>query len=197
MRWVTDEPTCTSDRVENHTFSNRLSGLDTDEVLRMPAHPVVDPLDELLTRLLESAASKEKHHDALKRRWAIVHNVLGLPAAALAAVAGAAVLASTTTRVVGGLIALVSAALTATNAFLDSSARRKEHRMLTAGWSDLHRQVELLRSFDLGEARSSTAESAALRADIEPRVRRLVEVERMLCAGILPAFASDKKAVEP
>ncbi len=55
--------------------------------------------------------------------WRAAHLTLGVPAAALAAIAGATALASTTGRVAAGIIALVSAGLSAVASSLDAAGR--------------------------------------------------------------------------
>src|SRR5487761_45424 len=63
--------------------------------------------------------------------------VLGLPAAVLAAVAGATGLISAAGRVPAAVIALVAAGLTAAATFLNSDDNQKSNIVMSAAWSEL------------------------------------------------------------
>ena len=66
---------------------------------------------------------------------------LGLPAAVLAAVAGATALASAAGRFLAGIGAVVSSALTATVTFLDYGKKRDKAAVTGAWWTDLYDQI--------------------------------------------------------
>jgi hypothetical protein len=103
----------------------------------------------LLDRLAAEAVNGAAWHEHAANRWARIYFTLGLPAAILAAIAGATALASSTSRIVAGIIALVSAGLTAAATFLDSSNSQRRHRDLAAAWSMLDRDVALVATFEL------------------------------------------------
>src|SRR5256885_1436628 len=88
----------------------------------------------LLNRLALEAKNGAAWYSHRAVRWGRVYLTLGLPAAVLAAIAGAAALASTTTRIVGGIIALTAAGVSAAAAFLDSRNSQKRFEDLAAAW---------------------------------------------------------------
>jgi hypothetical protein len=63
--------------------------------------------------------------------------MLGLPAAILAAISGAAGLAGSAGRVPAAIIALVAAGLTAAATFLNSDENSKTDKELSAAWQEL------------------------------------------------------------
>lgn len=69
--------------------------------------------------------------------WNTAHIVLGFPAALLAAVAGAAGLATAEARVPAALLALASAGFTAGAGFLRSDARRIANKRARRAWAEL------------------------------------------------------------
>lgn len=69
--------------------------------------------------------------------WGRAYYLLGLPAAILATIAGAAALASTAGRVPAAIIALISAGLTAAATFLNSDENKKNHIRFSAAWQQL------------------------------------------------------------
>src|SRR5690349_20952389 len=71
------------------------------------------------------------------RWWGRAYYLLGLPAAVLAAVAGATGLISAAGRVPAAIIALVAAGLTAAATFLNSDENQKSNIVMSAAWSEL------------------------------------------------------------
>ncbi|HXL91964.1 MAG TPA: hypothetical protein VN969_23730 [Streptosporangiaceae bacterium] len=71
------------------------------------------------------------------RWWGRAYYLLGLPAAVLAAVAGATGLISAAGRVPAAIIALVAAGLTAAATFLNSGDNQKNRIVMSAAWSEL------------------------------------------------------------
>lgn len=71
------------------------------------------------------------------RWWGRAYYLLGLPAAVLAAVAGATGLISAAGRVPAAIIALVAAGLTAAATFLKSDENQKNNIVMSAAWSEL------------------------------------------------------------
>jgi hypothetical protein len=132
----------------------------------------VDAVKELLQRLIAEARERAAWHEKHAARWARAYYTLGIPAAVLAGIAGATALASTTTRVVAGIIALTSAGISAAAIFLDSRNHQQHHRILAAKWSTLERDVNFTVMFDL-----STVQTGVRRSIEHPSedVRRLEE----------------------
>ena len=103
--------------------------------------------------------------------WRAAHLTLGVPAAALAAIAGATALASTTGRVAAGIIALVSAGLSAVASSLDAAGRaesRADLRQPLPGGeaaARVARQVDLPLQ-DVTTARQTLSELMARRDEI-------------------------------
>ena len=71
------------------------------------------------------------------RWWGRAYYILGLPAAVLAAVAGATGLISAAGRVPAAIIALVAAGLTASATFLNGDDNQKSNIVMSAAWSEL------------------------------------------------------------
>jgi hypothetical protein len=69
--------------------------------------------------------------------WGRAYYLLGLPAAVLAAVAGATGLISAAGRVAAAVIALVAAGLTAAATFLKSDKNQESNIVMSAAWSHL------------------------------------------------------------
>lgn len=104
-----------------------------------PAHIVRlrDAVGEELSQISDRAGKSAKLCRSKARFWSRVYFMVGLPAAILAAVAGATALASHDLAVLAGSIALVSAGLTAAATFLDSATRQTSLNNLAAGWQVL------------------------------------------------------------
>ena len=123
---------------------------------------VVASATVLLHRLAEEARNGAAWYSRRASRWGRVYLTLGLPAAVLAAVAGAAALASTTTRIVGGIIALTSAGFSAAAAFLDSRNSQQGFAALAGSWSALGSDVDRLLTFDVSHIEELSHRAAAL-----------------------------------
>jgi hypothetical protein len=81
--------------------------------------------------------------------WRSVNLLIGVPAACLAAVAGATALASTTSRIAAGIIALVAAALGAVATTLDASKRAEAAEAAGNRYLALQHEAEIAREVDL------------------------------------------------
>ncbi|MFD7920838.1 hypothetical protein ACFV3R_16630 [Streptomyces sp. NPDC059740] len=75
--------------------------------------------------------------------WAIADIALGFPAALLAAVSGAAGLATADARTPAALLALASAGLSAGAGFLRSGTRRTGHKRARRAWAALEGEATL------------------------------------------------------
>jgi hypothetical protein len=116
---------------------------------------------------VRSFVEQEAEADRQSQRWGIragryngLYVLLGLPAAVLAAVAGVTVLASTAGRLAAGIVALMSAALSASATFLDSAKKRDQAAKLNTEWEDLYNEMRVCR---LTELASFTTESGPSR----------------------------------
>jgi len=95
---------------------------------------------------LEAEAERQSLTYASKSRlYASLYYILGLPAAILAAIAGATALASATGRYVAGIIALASSALSAAVVYLDSGKQRDRAAQTRNYWDDLYTEIHVAR----------------------------------------------------
>lgn len=102
--------------------------------------------------LEEIIAGSERVADWHSRRGAWygrIYIALGLPAAILAALAGATALASTAGRVPAGIIALISAAIGAAGTFLNSGDQRRYHQQMASQWYMIAGEAKLHKIVDL------------------------------------------------
>jgi hypothetical protein len=103
--------------------------------------------------------------------WRAAHLILGVPAAALAAIAGATALASTTGRVAAGIIALVSAGLSAVASSLDAAGRAESAQTSGNRYLAVQAAARVARTVDLplqdvATARQTLSELMARRDEI-------------------------------
>ncbi|WP_157555922.1 hypothetical protein [Nocardia acidivorans] len=98
-------------------------------------HAPVSELDALM-RLVGEGDLRAFDLRRASDRWRRIYFLLGLPAAILAAVSGAAGLATEQLRIPAALVALVSAGLSAAVTFLNSDDRAKVSHMLSAAWQE-------------------------------------------------------------
>ena len=95
---------------------------------------------------LEAEADRESQQWGNRAgRYNGLYVLLGLPAAVLAAVAGVTVLASTAGRLAAGIVALMSAALSASATFLDSAKKRDQAAKLNTEWEVLYNEMRVCR----------------------------------------------------
>jgi hypothetical protein len=128
-----------------------------------------------LTAIATRATKEAKAMRRWARAWSSLYFIVGLPAAILAAVAGATALASTTGRVAAGIIALISAGLTAAATFLDSATRQTRCENLAAGWDVLASDVELKFLVDCENDEWLMRESRVQLEDLANRRRKLLQ----------------------
>jgi hypothetical protein len=98
--------------------------------------------------MLELEAEAERQSLIYARRtrfYSSLYYLFGLPAAILAAIAGATALASTTGRFIAGIIALTSSALSAAVVFLDSGKQRDRAAQTSTYWDDLYNEIHVAR----------------------------------------------------
>jgi hypothetical protein len=77
------------------------------------------------------------------KRWGSAYYFLGLPAAVLATIAGAAGLATAAGRIPAAIIALVAAGLATAATFLNSNENKQQNSKLSAAWQELADDVRL------------------------------------------------------
>lgn len=128
-----------------------------------------------LSSVVQRASLQAKEARRRAHYWSSLYFMVGLPAAILAAVAGATALASTAGRVPAGIIALVSAGLTAAATFLDSVTRQTSNENLAAGWQMLANDAELKLVVDLESDEWLTHDSRLELQDQADRERKLLQ----------------------
>lgn len=141
---------------------------------------IVDRIVSLLERLHAEARNGAAWYSLHANRWARIYLTLGLPAAVLAAVAGVTALASTTSRVAAGIIALASAGVSAAAAFLDSRNNQKSCEALAASWSGFGSDVQQILTFDA--ARLAEVAERVVRLDTENAIKS-EELDRRMSRG--------------
>jgi hypothetical protein len=104
-----------------------------------PTDSFVDQLDKLIC----DAQDKGKRADRRANWWQSIHVSLGLSSTVLAALAGAAGLATTAGRVPAAILALISAGLAAANSFLRSDERFERNLSRRNAWQALERDIRL------------------------------------------------------
>jgi hypothetical protein len=137
--------------------------------------PVSNELHDIRRRAQERAS----HEQRWAKWWSRLYFLVGLPAAILAAIAGAVALASTTNRVAAGVIALISAGLTAAATFLDSGTRRGAHENLAAAWQVLGNDAHIRSTIDIND-------DDWLRQFSRLHLQDLLDRERKLLQGKAP-----------
>ncbi|MEV6339488.1 hypothetical protein AB0M12_32820 [Nocardia vinacea] len=98
--------------------------------------PPTSELDALV-HLVAEADLRAFDWRRVGKRWGRAYFVLGLPAAILAGVSGAAGLAEEQFRIAAAVIALISAGLSAAATFLNSDDRAAAASMMSAAWQEL------------------------------------------------------------
>jgi hypothetical protein len=123
-------------------------------------------MNDLLTKLADEASRVEedtehsfKGHYNAAARWARCHLWIGLPAALVAAVAGAAAFKGHPEW--AGALALVSTALTTVLTFLKPSERAEIHKAVAGQYQALRNQARIFR--EIGLLDGMTAEEAKTR----------------------------------
>ena len=138
-----------------------------------------DSMASELRKMIERAEANAQVARRKASSWGRLYFSLGLPAAILAAIAGATALASTAGRVAAGIIALISSGLTAAATFLDSETRRQSHENLAAAWQVLGNDADVRLAVDLGD-------DAWLQRYAREELQHLLDRERKLLQGKAP-----------
>ncbi|MFI6368103.1 hypothetical protein ACIBG0_35810 [Nocardia sp. NPDC050630] len=122
-------------RVRRHWWEGKRRRLRRD-LEEFVGDPPTSEMDALLKLVAESDL-RAVDYRAISKRWQQAYFLLGLPAAILAAVAGAAGLSSEQFRVVAGLVALGASGLSAAATFLNSGDRAVVATALCSAWQEL------------------------------------------------------------
>jgi hypothetical protein len=111
-----------------------------------------DPLTEIsreASRIEEAAKYAGQTQFSSSKFWRGANLVLGVPAAALAAIAGATGLSETVDARAVALIALIAAALTATMTTLNAAQRSEQSRAAANAYLSLQSDARVFREIDL------------------------------------------------
>jgi hypothetical protein len=130
---------------------------------------------EELSQISDRALKAAKVCRSKARFWSRVYFIVGLPAAILAAVAGATALASPGLAVFAGSIALVSAGLTAAATFLDSATRQTSANNLAAGWQVLANDAHMKLIVDVDDDDWLVVHARDFLENLANRERKLLE----------------------
>jgi hypothetical protein len=109
----------------------------------------IGPISDELERIEESAMLSGQAQFEQAKFWRGVNLVLGVPASALAAVSGATALATTSGRVAAGIVALVSAGLSAIATTLNASQRTEQAQAAGNLYLALQTDTRIARLTDL------------------------------------------------
>ena len=101
-------------------------------------------------RIEEDCLFSAKGHFCAAQRWASIHLWLGIPAAILAAVAGASALSKFNNHnIIAGIFAIAVSALAAVSTFLNPNEKATNHRYAGDQYNNLRNKVRLLAEIEL------------------------------------------------
>lgn len=125
-------------------------------------------IESELSRVEESAKHSAQNQFAMAKQWKGINWLLGIPASALAAIAGALALASPTGREVAGVIALVSAAFSGILTTVNAAHRMNQAASAANAYLEIQTAARQAREIDLphqdlDEARTALAALTARR----------------------------------
>jgi hypothetical protein len=149
------------------------------------------PIRNELSRIEESATFSAQAQFEQAKYWRAVNLTLGVPAAVLAAIAGATALASTTGRVAAGIIALIAAGLSAITTTLNAAQRTEQGQAAGNLYLALQSDARIARETDL--PRQSFDEARAALAEL--RVRQ-DEINQSSALPARYAYRRAKKNIE-
>ena len=128
-----------------------------------------------LSQISDRAAKAAQLCRSKAHFWSRVYFIVGLPAAILAAFAGATALATPRLAVLAGIIALIAAGLTAAATFLDSATRETSYNNLAAGWQVLTNDAHMGFIVDVDNDDWLVREARGCLTDLANRERKLLE----------------------
>lgn len=149
------------------------------------------PIRDELNRIEESATFSAQAQFEQAKYWRAVNLTLGVPAALLAAIAGATALASTTGRVVAGIIALAAAGLSAIATTLNAAQRTEQGQAAGNLYLALQSDARIARETDLPHQSFEEARAALS----ELRVRQ-DEINQSSALPAQYAYRRAKKNIE-
>jgi hypothetical protein len=123
-----------------------------------------------LDKLIDDAGGRAKSTHLYVRLWQVVDVIFGFLAATLAAVAGAAGLASTAGRVPAAILALCAAGFAAANQFLGSGERFERNRKRRNAWEVLEWDARVER------AKLSEPSAKSMEAVMNELLRRRIAI---------------------
>lgn len=139
-------------------------------VRRRQVDAALDRLDLELASLRDKAAWNARRG----RMWERANMGLGLPAAVLAAVAGVGAFSEFFSDIAVGVVALTSAALTATIAFFRPDEQRRAFKAKAAGYEELADDVDMYITVDAWDPYQRMSATYFL-ADVHDRKRVVVK----------------------
>jgi hypothetical protein len=113
-----------------------------------------------LSRIAEAAGYASQSQFEQAKLWRGINLALGVPAAGLAAVAGATALASTSGRIVAGITALAAAGLGGVVTTLNAAQRTEQAQAAGNLYLSLQSDARIAREVDLGDQRPEEAREA-------------------------------------
>jgi hypothetical protein len=123
--------------------------------------------------------------------WRAVNLLVGVPAASLAAIAGATALASAAGRIAAGIIALVAAGLGAVATTLDASKRAESAETAGNKYLALQQDAQIAREVDL-----PLQDAEAARRALHVLVQRRREINSQAAAIPRIAYRRGKRNIE-
>ena len=114
-------------------------------------------ITEELSRIEEAAMYSAQAQFSSSKFWRSLNLALGIPATALAAIAGTAVLAHATSPRIGAAVALIAAALTAVMTTLNAAQRAEQSRVAANAYLELQGDARIFRTIDMGMDDSASA----------------------------------------
>jgi hypothetical protein len=121
------------------TVRGRLNKRVKDALGTTPEEPL-----GALVRLVAEADLRAFDSRRVSLWWSRAYYLLGVPAAVLAAIAGAIGLAEAASRIIAAIIALVAAGLSAAATFLNSDQNSKTNKRLSAAWQELADETRIM-----------------------------------------------------
>jgi hypothetical protein len=117
--------------------------------LGVMAEPARKAIADELNRVEEAASHSSQTQFSSAKFWRGLNLALGVPSAALAAVAGTTLLAGAASAKTGAVIALIAAALTAVMTTLNAAQRAEQSRASANAYLALQGDARVLRTIDL------------------------------------------------
>ena len=142
----------------------------------------------LVQEWFRRARQNQRMHYRCADHFSHKNRLLGIPAIVISAIVGSAVFASIefeasgTTKIIFGLLSVLAAVLVSLQTFLSYSERAERHRVTSARYASVRRQLELLAAVsDLSSPESTRKLSAVQQAldacvDAAPQVQHSIEV---------------------